>query len=139
VIIQNFRAKKGIAMEDHPEPSLDDMLRTLAAARLILPEDISLQAPPNLSNRHGAYIAAGINDWGGISPVTIDHINPDHAWPAIDRLRRTTASSGYLLEERLTVYPGFLRPARGFLGQDVARKLGPMARDDGLAACQWDR
>jgi FO synthase len=108
VIVQNFQSKRGIAMADHPEPTLDDMLRTLAAARLILPADISLQAPPNLSERHGAYLAAGINDWGGISPVTIDHINPDHAWPAIGRLRKTTEASGFALQERLTVYPPYL-------------------------------
>ncbi len=136
VIVQNFQAKKGIAMADHPEPTSDDMLRTLAAARLILPAEISLQAPPNLSKRHQAYIAAGINDWGGISPLTIDHINPDHAWPEIDRLRATTEACGYELKERLTVYPDFLNAARGYLAPAVADKLKPMARSDGLAADQ---
>lgn len=136
VIVQNFQTKQGIAMADHPEPSLDDMLRTLAAARLILPDDISLQAPPNLSKRHRAYIAAGINDWGGISPLTIDHINPDHAWPAIDRLRATTKAEGYDLQERLTVYPDYLESDRGFVDPAVAKKLKPMARGDGLAVDQ---
>lgn len=136
VIVQNFQAKRGIMMADHPEPTLDDMLRTLAAARLILPEDISLQAPPNLSDRHGAYIEAGINDWGGISPLTIDHINPDHAWPAISRLRATTEERGYQLEERLTVYPDFLHKHDGFLAPAIAQKLKPMTRVDGLAADQ---
>lgn len=136
VIVQNFQAKPGIAMADHPEPTLHDMLRTLAAARLILPDGISLQAPPNLEKRHGAYIAAGLNDWGGISPLTIDHINPDHAWPAVDRLRRTTEAEGYDLQERLTVYPGFLDQDRGFLVEGVAAKLRPMARHDGLAQDQ---
>ena len=134
VIVQNFQAKQGIAMADHPEPTLDDMLRTLAAARLILPPDVSLQAPPNLSDRHGAYIAAGINDWGGVSPVTIDYINPDHAWPAIEALRRTTEAAGYALEERLTVYPGYL--SRDFTELAVATRLAKLARDDGLAAEQ---
>ncbi len=137
VIVQNFQAKKGIAMSDHPEPTLDDMLRTLAAARLILPAEISLQAPPNLSKRHQAYIAAGINDWGGISPLTIDHINPDHAWPEIDRLRATTEACGYDLKERLTVYPDFLEAERGYLAPAIADKLKPMRRSDGLAADQW--
>jgi 7,8-didemethyl-8-hydroxy-5-deazariboflavin synthase CofG subunit len=76
VIIQNFKAKPGIAMADHPEPSLDDMLLTLATARLVLDPSISLQAPPNLSSRHAAYLDAGINDWGGISPVTRDFHQP---------------------------------------------------------------
>ena len=136
VIVQNFQAKKGIAMADHPEPSLDDMLRTLAAARLILPDDISLQAPPNLSKRHRVYLAAGINDWGGISPLTIDYINPDHAWPAIDHLRATTEAEGYELKERLTVYPDYLDEDRGFVEPAVAEKLRPMARRDGLAVDQ---
>ncbi|MGI9418574.1 MAG: 7,8-didemethyl-8-hydroxy-5-deazariboflavin synthase CofG [Geminicoccaceae bacterium] len=136
VIVQNFQAKRGIAMEDHPEPTVQDMLRTLAAARLILPADISLQAPPNLSERHDAYIAAGINDWGGISPVTIDHINPDHAWPAISRLRSTTEAGGFNLEERLTVYPRFLAPEAGFVDEAVSEKLAGLARADGLARDQ---
>ena len=134
VIVQNFQAKPGIAMADHPEPTLEDMLRTLAAARLILPPEISLQAPPNLSDRHGAYIAAGINDWGGISPLTIDYINPDHAWPEIETLRRTTEAAGYRLEERLTVYPDYL--GEGFLEPPIARRLSGLARADGLAAEQ---
>ena len=136
VIVQNFQAKKGIAMADHPEPTLDDMLRTLAAARLILPKEISLQAPPNLSERHGAYIDAGINDWGGISPLTIDYINPDHAWPAIGRLRATTEAEGYELQERLTVYPNYLKADRAFLDPAVTAKLKLLARRDGLAADQ---
>jgi len=136
VIVQNFQAKQGIAMADHPEPSLDDMLRTLAAARLILPDDISLQAPPNLSERHSVYIGAGISDWGGISPLTIDYINPDHAWPAINRLRETTEAEGYDLKERLTVYPDYLNADRGFVDPVVAEKLRPMARSDGLAVDQ---
>jgi len=136
VIIQNFQAKRGIAMSDHPEPDLDDMLRTLAAARLILPEDISLQAPPNLEPRHSAYLAAGINDWGGISPLTIDHITPGHAWPAISRLRATTEAEGYALKERLTVYPRFLRTDGDFVSKEIAGKLQLLARDDGLARDQ---
>ena len=78
VIVQNFQRKPDIAMAQHPEPALDDMLRTIAAARLILNPEISLQAPPNLHKRHIAYLQAGINDWGGINPVSIDFINPQH-------------------------------------------------------------
>ena len=136
VIVQNFQAKRGIAMADHPEPGLDDMLRTLAVARLILPEDISLQAPPNLEERHAAYIDAGINDWGGISPVTIDYINPDHAWPVISQLRATTEAKGFALTERLTVYPQFFKDRQGFLANQIDRKLRGMARADGFARDQ---
>ena len=136
VIVQNFQAKRGIAMADHPEPTLDDMLRALAVARLFLPEDVSLQAPPNLEQRHADYIDAGINDWGGISPVTIDYINPDHAWPLIDQLRATTEAKGFALTERLAVYPQFLKKPRGFLADNVRKKLREMARGDGFALDQ---
>ncbi|MEO0382300.1 MAG: 7,8-didemethyl-8-hydroxy-5-deazariboflavin synthase CofG [Pseudomonadota bacterium] len=135
VIIQNFQAKPGIAMESHAEPSLDDMLLTLATARLMLDPSISLQAPPNLSARHADYLAAGINDWGGISPVTIDFINPGHPWPQLDALAASTAKAGLHLQERLTVYPAYLHDgdyvAEGLLGRAQA-----MARKDGLAASQ---
>lgn len=135
VIIQNFQTKPDIAMADHPEPSLEDMLRTLAAARVILPPEISLQAPPNLSSRHLAYLSAGINDWGGISPVTIDFINPGHAWPEIDRLAASCAAAGFALEERLTAYPKFIR-APDFLSPGIADRVAAMARSDGLARTQ---
>lgn len=108
VIIQNFRAKSGIAMEHHPEPSLDDMVQTISVAREILPPEVSLQAPPNLMpHEYARYIDAGINDWGGISPLTIDHINPEAAWPKIEELAAVTASKGFELQERWTVYPRF--------------------------------
>ncbi len=136
VIIQNFQQKPGIVMAHHPEPSLKDMLRTLAVARLMLAPEISLQAPPNLSSRHAEYLKAGMNDWGGISPVTVDFINPDHAWPQIDALERSTAKAGLELQERLTIYPGFLqRPAR-FLDPALTARIADMARADGLARNQ---
>jgi len=136
VIIQNFQRKPDIAMRDHPEPTLDDMLKTLAVARLMLPAEISLQAPPNLSERHIEYLAAGINDWGGISPVTIDFINPQHAWPDIDRLARSTRQAGCTLRERLTVYPAYLERPDRFLDPDIAARAAPMAGADGLALHQ---
>ncbi|MEM9709504.1 MAG: 7,8-didemethyl-8-hydroxy-5-deazariboflavin synthase CofG [Pseudomonadota bacterium] len=136
VIIQNFQRKPGIAMADHPEPSLEDMLRTLAAARLILPPDISLQAPPNLSARHIAYLSAGINDWGGISPVTIDFINPEHVWPEIEALARSSAEAGYELEERLTIYPKYLADGDRFVSPGLRDRIAAMARPDGLARHQ---
>ncbi len=136
VIIQNFQQKRGIVMENHPEPSLEDMLRTLAVARLMLAPEISLQAPPNLSSRHAEYLKAGMNDWGGISPVTVDFINPDHAWPQIDELAAATAKAGLTLQERLTIYPDFLRRSERFLDPSLTARLSEMARADGLARVQ---
>ncbi|MEL7114488.1 MAG: 7,8-didemethyl-8-hydroxy-5-deazariboflavin synthase CofG [Pseudomonadota bacterium] len=125
VIIQNFRAKPGIAMADHPEPGLEDMLRTIAVARIILAPDISIQAPPNLSQRHIAYLQAGLNDWGGISPVTMDYINPEAAWPEIDTLAQNCADAGFTLKERLTIYPKYLDDAR-FMDSSLAPRMTAM-------------
>jgi FO synthase len=86
-----------------------EMARTIAVARLILPPEISLQAPPNLTpDAYALYLLAGINDWGGISPVTRDHINPEAPWPAIEELAAASADAGYQLRERLSVYPRYL-------------------------------
>ncbi len=136
VIIQNFQQKPGIGMANHPEPSLDDMLLTLAVARLMLAPEISLQAPPNLSSCHAEYLKAGMNDWGGISPVTVDFINPDHAWPQIDELAAATAKAGLTLQERLTIYPDFLKQSDRFLDPSLTARLSEMARPDGLARVQ---
>lgn len=136
VIIQNFQRKPDIAMAQHPEPALDDMLRTIAAARLILAPEISLQAPPNLHQRHIAYLDAGINDWGGISPVTIDFINPQHAWPEITRLGESCARGGFDLTERLTVYPRFISTRSAYLDPRLVGRITDMARADGLAHFQ---
>jgi 7,8-didemethyl-8-hydroxy-5-deazariboflavin synthase CofG subunit len=109
VIIQNFRAKPEIPMAHHPEPSVDDMLRTIAMARLILGPEMNVQAPPNLSySEFPRLLEAGINDWGGISPVTKDFINPEAAWPHIENLRRETEARSFVLRERLAIYPEFL-------------------------------
>lgn len=136
VIVQNFQRKPGIAMENHPEPTLEDMLRTLAAARIILPPDVSVQAPPNLSNRHIEYLSAGINDWGGISPVTIDFINPQHDWPEIRTLADNSNRAGYRLQERLTVYPSYLQRSSEFLAPEIASRALAQSRQDGLATKQ---
>src|SRR6266436_3368933 len=110
VIIQNFRAKPEIPMAAHPEPSLEDMLRTIALARLILGPHMNVQAPPNLSySDFPCLLEAGINDWGGVSPVTKDFINPEAAWPQIARLKAETESRGFVLRERLALYPEFVR------------------------------
>ncbi len=109
VIIQNFRRKPDIRFRQKDEPSVLDMLRTIAVARLILGRAMNLQAPPNLTpDAYGLYLLAGINDWGGISPITADHINPEAAWPKIDELRAVTAEAGFELRERLTIYPEYL-------------------------------
>ena len=112
VIIQNFRAKPRIPMRDAAEPSFDDLARTIAVARLFLGPDMNVQAPPNLSAAsYPRLLDAGLNDWGGISPLTLDHINPEAPWPAIAALRRGTEAAGFTLRERLAVYPEFaLRP-----------------------------
>ena len=112
VIIQNFRRKPDIRFRAKDEPSALEMARTIAVARLILPPEISLQAPPNLTpDAYSLYLLAGINDWGGISPVTRDHINPEAPWPAIQELAAASADAGFSLRERLSVYPRFISPA----------------------------
>ncbi len=108
VIVQNFRAKPGTLMAAHPEPSFDDMRVAIALARLILPPEVGVQAPPNLTpDLYGAYLDCGLNDWGGISPVTPDHVNPERPWPKIDELRAVTEGHGFVLLERTAVYPAF--------------------------------
>lgn len=110
VIVQNFRARPGIVMEHAPEPGDDDLARAVALARLILDPEISVQAPPNLSPEGARLLLdAGINDFGGISPVTPDYINHLHPWPHIEALRATCQAAGYSLAARLPVYPTYLR------------------------------
>lgn len=135
VIVQNFRAKAATPMASHPEPSREDMERTLVAARLLLSPEISLQAPPNLEERFEDYVSCGINDWGGISPLTADHINPERAWPAVAELARRCADLGYALQERLTVYPHYLRREQQarFLDPALAPALSRMAGHGGMA------
>ena len=94
-------------MSKYPEPKLKEMLQTIALARIILNSTISIQAPPNLEKNHLEYVYAGINDWGGISPVTKDFINPQHPWPNINLLETMMNEIGFCLMERLTVYPKF--------------------------------
>ena len=113
MIVQNFLPKPGTSMHRHPPCPTDEFLWTIAAARLLLPADVHLQAPPNLSDELGPLVAAGIDDWGGVSPVTADHVNPERAWPALGILRAATEAAGHTLAPRLTIYPEFaLDPAR---------------------------
>ncbi|MGH7348496.1 MAG: 7,8-didemethyl-8-hydroxy-5-deazariboflavin synthase CofG [Candidatus Rokuibacteriota bacterium] len=108
VIVQNFRAKATIPMRGWPEPDALDLLRTVAVARLLLGPSMNIQAPPNLSaDGYERLAAAGLNDWGGVSPLTPDHINPERPWPALAELRRRTEAAGHDLRERLAVYPEY--------------------------------
>lgn len=108
VIIQNFRAKSEIPMRDWPEPTQGEMMRTIAVTRLLMP-DVNIQAPPNLSAPYyDELLDAGINDWGGVSPLTPDFINPEKPWPHLEQLKLRTEAKGYILRQRLPVYPEFV-------------------------------
>lgn len=132
VIVQNFRAKPAIPMAHWPEPSRGEMLRTVAVARLLLPE-MNIQAPPNLSAPYyEELIDAGINDWGGVSPLTPDYINPEKPWPHLGHLRERTESKGCTLAQRLPVYPEFL-PALANKPGLLSEKLRAAADPHGLA------
>jgi len=109
VIIQNFRAKPEIAMADAPEPDAMEMARAIATARMVLGPKMNVQAPPNLSpNEVELFLAAGINDWGGISPLSKDYVNPEAPWPHLDRLAERCAGAGFELRERLAIYPEYV-------------------------------
>ena len=135
VIVQNFRVKDDIVMRHESEPSALDMVRTIATARLLLGPGMNIQAPPNLTpDAYGVYLLAGINDWGGVSPVTKDHINPEAPWPKIAELQAVTGEAGFALRERLALYPEYI--AAGWTPEacrdSVARWTGP----DGLV--RWE-
>jgi FO synthase len=130
VIVQNFRAKPTIGRADADEPDAMDMARTVAVARLVLDDAVSVQAPPNLSpDDHALLLAAGLNDWGGISPLTPDYVNPEAPWPHVRRLADTCAAAGYTLRPRLPIYdaylaqPGWLDPSLGPAVDAAAARL----------------
>jgi 7,8-didemethyl-8-hydroxy-5-deazariboflavin synthase CofG subunit len=136
VIVQNFRAKSGTPMANWAEPDRESMLRTVAVARLLMPE-MNIQAPPNLSDPHYAdLLDAGINDWGGVSPLTPDFINPEKPWPHLDELQRRTEAKGFELRPRLPVYPEFAaqlleRPSAQ--GDLLTQRLGAVVDRKGYA------
>lgn len=134
IIVQNFRSKPGTAMAKSPEPGLEELLWTIAAARLIMPPEVAIQAPPNLSpDELPALLDAGINDFGGISPVTPDHVNPEAPWPELDVLAQVCSGAGLALHERLTVYPRFaLQPAR-WLDPEMRTPVLQLHDGDGFA------
>lgn len=131
VIIQNFRAKPDTKMANAPEPDLDDLLWTIAVARIVFGAEMNIQAPPNLSyDDYPRLVAAGLNDWGGVSPVTPDHVNPEAPWPHLEQLRRRTAECGKVLVERLPIYPAY--------ALDADRWLDPALRTSVIRAIDAD-
>ena len=132
VIIQNFRAKPDTAMEDAPDAEADEFLWTVAVARLILGPDANLQVPPNLSaNDYHIYLEAGINDWGGVSPLTPDFVNPEAPWPALTDLKNKTEAAGFELKPRLPVYPEYFLGTKEFLPGPLSQKVLSMADKEG--------
>jgi FO synthase len=134
LIVQNFRAKPGTAMHDAPEPEEEEFLATVATARVVFGPRMNVQAPPNLSDRkYPRLIDAGINDWGGVSPVTIDHVNPEAPWPRLRALEARTAEKGCTLRERLAIYPEFALKPDPWLSGKMQEPVRRLAGDDGLA------
>jgi len=134
VIVQNFRAKPGTRMASHPEPSLEDHLWTIAVARILLGSSWHVQAPPNLAyDAFPRLLDAGIDDWGGVSPVTIDHVNPEAPWPGIERLAQATRSRDLELAPRLAVYPEYVAELDRWCDSAVAPYVRRAADAMGLA------
>jgi FO synthase len=134
VIVQNFRAKARIRMAGHPEPDLDELERTVAVARLLLGPTMNVQAPPNLSpGSYATLFGAGLNDWGGVSPLTIDYINPEAPWPHLAALASRTAEAGGRLRERLALYPEFVRRP-GFVSATLRDRVDALVDESGLVA-----
>jgi FO synthase len=134
VIVQNFRAKPGTRMASAPEPAMEELLWTCAAARLVLGAEWSIQAPPNLSyDEFPRLLEAGIDDWGGVSPVTLDHVNPEAPWPELDRLRMATETAGLELAPRLAIYPRYVADLPRWADASVEPHVLRRADADGLA------
>ena len=134
IIIQNFRAKVGTKMHAAPQPSMDDLCWTIAVARLIFGAHMSIQAPPNLYEGDLAEpIRAGINDWGGVSPVTPDHVNPEAPWPHLDHLAAQTERAGHHLIERLTVYPKYIEAREQWIAPQLHSQVLHLSDGGGLA------
>jgi FO synthase len=128
VILQNFRAKPDTAMRGMPDAELRDLAATVAVGRILLGPGARIQAPPNLvAGEYALLLRAGIDDWGGVSPVTPDHVNPERPWPQIDELARHTAAAGFTLRERLTIYPEYVRRAESWLDPRLAPHVSALA------------
>jgi FO synthase len=134
IIIQNFRAKPGTRMAEAPEPGLDELLWTIAVARILFGCGMNIQAPPNLSpGVLPKIVAAGINDWGGVSPVTPDFVNPEAPWPHLDKLAAETAAAGKTLEQRLTIYPAYARDPDRWLDDGLREPVLDLIDAEGFA------
>jgi FO synthase len=134
VIVQNFRAKPDTAMAGVEDASLEDLAVTVAVARLVLGPRMRIQAPPNLVDEEfELLLRAGIDDWGGVSPLTVDHVNPERPWPHLDDLALRTAGSGFELRERLTIYPEYLVRGEPWLDPRLSAHVAALATADGLA------
>ncbi len=139
IIVQNFVPKPGTRMHRAAAPAFEELVWTVAVARLIFGPNMSIQVPPNLNaGRFAELIAAGINDWGGVSPVTPDHVNPESPWPHLDHLARETSASGKTLTERLTVYPRFIAERDRWIDAGLVRAVLDLTDSEGLAReDQW--
>jgi FO synthase len=127
-IVQNFRAKPDTAMRGRPDAELDDLAATIAVARIVLGPRMRIQAPPNLiGDEYRLMLRAGIDDWGGVSPLTPDHVNPERPWPAIDELAARTADAGFRLAERLTIYPEYVRRGVPWLDPRLAAHVAALS------------
>jgi len=134
VIVQNFVPKRGTKMRAVVPPPFEELLWTVAVARIVLPPEVSVQVPPNLNEgRLAELIAAGVNDWGGVSPVTPDHVNPESPWPQLERLERETRDAGAVLIQRLTVYPQFVRERDTWIASQLHGRVLRHADSDGFA------
>ena len=131
VIMQNFTPKSGTSMSDYPAPPREYFMRAVAVARILMPS-MNIQVPPNLNDSIEDYISVGINDWGGISPVTIDYVNPDHPWPSIKHVNRVTSMNGFQLKARFPIYPEFLNDGRSFISRRVRSSIELLSDDAGL-------
>ena len=133
VIIQNFLPKADTAMHKHPPCPEDDFLETIALARIILPREIHIQAPPNLSDDFRKLLSVGIDDWGGVSPVTKDYVNPERPWPDLEKLKQVTESEGFELVPRLTIYPEFASNLKKWVASGVAFPVMELSDSSGYA------
>ena len=124
VIVQNFRAKKNTLMFNHPNTSTEDLLWTVAMTRLVLGPNANIQVPPNLnSSDYPLFLLAGINDWGGVSPLTIDHVNPESPWPKLEELHENTKSLGFNLKPRLPIYPEYIIDRKPYLSENIRDRI----------------
>jgi FO synthase len=135
VIVQNFRAKPDTAMRSSDDLALDEYLAAIAVSRIVLGPKMRIQAPPNLVDLQECrgLLGAGVDDWGGVSPLTPDHVNPERPWPSLERLRSVTSVAGFELRERLTVHPEYVRAGEPWIDPRISGHVAALASDDGLA------